>query len=256
MRDRRFEAAGKSIPGRRFHRIGLFCAILFSFLLAALLLASCTSFSLGLGVAPTGASGRSNQEGKGAKSAGISGPKAEVRSLLVEEAEKVLGAKQLVVKGREFRIDCTGVVQAIYWGAGIDLVEPLRNYSGNGVARLYAYLEEMEFLKGGSDPLPGDLIFWDDTYDRNENGKVDDPFTHVGMVVSIDGEGNLEYIHHNYRRGIILERMNPRTPSLYSRVENGETVIVNSPMRMRGSPEYDKTLAGELVRSWGEAWKL
>lgn len=221
--------------------------------LVFMILASCSSLGFGdPGVDGLAAQGNGIFGDDGA----FEGAEGEVRQQLVSMAREILGAEELRIAGREFRIDCTGVVQALYWGAGIDLVGPLSRYSGNGVARLYAFLDEMELLKGGVNPLPGDLVFWDDTYDKNENGKVDDPFTHVGMVVSIDSAGNLEYIHHNYRKGIVLEWMNPRTPSVYTRVEDGKTVIVNSPMRMRGSPEYDKTLSGELVRSWAEPWRL
>lgn len=180
----------------------------------------------------------------------------ETTARLVETAYGLLGRERLSVDGRQFRLDCTGVVQAVYWGAGIDLEKPLAQYRGNGVARLYGYLDDRGLVEEGIEPVPGDIIFWDDTYDYNENGKADDPLTHVGMVVSVERNGDLEYIHHNYRKGIILERMNPRTPGLYSRVEGGKTVVVNSPMRMRGSPEYDRTLSGELVRAWGRAWLL
>jgi cell wall-associated NlpC family hydrolase len=184
------------------------------------------------------------------------GEAAEIREELVGTAYSLLGKNRLAVGGKKFRLDCTGLVQAIYWGAGIDLESPLAAYTGNGVARLYSFLDDRGFVTKGNDPLPGDLIFWDNTYDHNGNGRVDDPLTHVGMVVSVRNNGDLEYIHHNYRRGIILENMNPRTPGLYSRVVNGKTVVVNSPMRMRGSPAYDKVLSGELVRAWGQAYLL
>ncbi len=186
----------------------------------------------------------------------LSGEASETRERLVGTAHSLLGKGRPRVGGKSFRLDCTGVVQAVYWGAGIDLESPLAAYTGNGVARLYSFLDDRGLVTKGSEPRPGDLIFWDNTYDHNGNGRVDDPLTHVGMVVSVRDNGDLEYIHHNYRRGIILEKMNPRTPDIYSRVENGKTVVVNSPMRMRGSPEYDKVLSGELVRAWGQAYLL
>jgi hypothetical protein len=183
-------------------------------------------------------------------------PGSDIRIALVEQAYALLGKNRLQVRGRSFTLDCTGVVLAAYWGAGIDLSSPLSRYSGNGVARLYGYLSDFDLLAEGSEAWPGDIIFWDNTYDRNGNGKVDDPLTHVGMVVSVAENGDIAYIHHNYRQGIILEKMNPLEPSTYSRQEGDKTVIVNSFMRMRGSPEYDKNLSGELMRAWGRAWRL
>jgi len=212
----------------------------------ALILSSCASLS------PVGSS-RTSPSAAGNK---LTGPAAETQQALIDSAYTLLGKKRLAVRGKNFRLDCTGVVQAVYWGAGIDLVAPLSRYTGNGVARLYAYLNDQGLLEEASTPSPGDLIFWDDTYDRNGNGKVDDPLTHIGMVVNVWENGDLEYIHHNYRKGIVLEKMNHKTPSLYTRKENGKTIIVNSPMRMRGSPTYDKTLSGELVHAWGHAYLL
>lgn len=176
--------------------------------------------------------------------------------VLQETALDLLGKGSLRVQGRNFRLDCSGLVQAIYWEIGVDLTSPLSAYRGNGVARLHAYLSDLGLIYTGANPKVGDLIFWDNTYDRNNNGKADDYFTHIGMVVEIRENGDLQYIHHNYRKGIILERMNPRTPSLYTRREMGQNQVVNSPMRMRGSPDIGKTLSGELVRSWGSAWRI
>lgn len=190
------------------------------------------------------------------RSPGDADAPTQVRERLVENALDILGADELIIEGKRFRIDCTGVVQGIYHGAGIDLVTPLGAYSGNGVVRLYSYLDDEGLLSNGREPQPGDLVFWDNTYDKNGSGKPDDPLTHVGMIVSVADNGDMQYIHHNYARGIVLESMNLRDPSRYSRVEDGETVIVNSFMRASGAPDYDKRLAGELVNALGQAYYL
>ncbi len=46
-------------------------------------------------------------------------------------------------------------------------------------------------LKGGfkGKVRLGDLVFFDNTYDRNGDGKFDDRITHVGIVVGFDKEG-------------------------------------------------------------------
>jgi hypothetical protein len=44
-------------------------------------------------------------------------------------------------------------------------------------------------LKPGEYRL-GDIIFWDNTWDRNGNKRFgDDPLTHAGIVISIDEDG-------------------------------------------------------------------
>jgi hypothetical protein len=39
-------------------------------------------------------------------------------------------------------------------------------------------------------------------------------------------------------------------------VVNDERVVINAPMRMRGSPDFDLWLAAQLLRSYGRAWRL
>jgi hypothetical protein len=199
---------------------------------------------------------------------------------LVQGAYELKGVKKLIVNGRTFRMDCTGAVAALYWYAGIDLLGPLAAYRGNGVQRLYRYMEDEQLLipsdspgalrvdlgPSQSDslfaprsPLPGDIIFWDNTYDQDGDGLADDEFTHTGVVVSVDSDGAVVYYHHNYRRGIVLERMHITEPNIHKRTEGGPEKsgeLINSPMRMRGSPNFDLWLAGQLVRAYGRAWRL
>lgn len=176
----------------------------------------------------------------------------ETQAKLIEGAYELLGREKLSIRSRTFSMDCSGIVLAIYWYADIDLSKAYNDYSGGGVTRIYHYLEDKDLLYRTMRPVPGDIIFWDNTYDKNEDGKANDLFTHVGMVVSIDGEGNIDYIHHNYRKGIVLERMNLNNPDTYTETVNGEQRIVNSAMRMRGSPgSFDKWLSSQLYRKFG-----
>jgi hypothetical protein len=179
-----------------------------------------------------------------------------VQAKLVEGAHSVRGRSQLNIGGRRFNADCTGTVLAIYWYAGIDLSSPLANYRGNGVTRLYRFLEEKRALYTTRRPKPGDIIFWDNTYDRNDDGKPNDYLTHTGMVVEVERDGTVHYIHHNYRKGVVFARMNLYKPGVYTEKVNGQQQLINSPMRMRGSPNYDKWLASQLTRSFGRAWEV
>ena len=49
-----------------------------------------------------------------------------LRATLAEGARSILGKKQLLVRGRKFTMDFTGVVLAIYWYAGIDLARDFK----------------------------------------------------------------------------------------------------------------------------------
>jgi hypothetical protein len=176
-----------------------------------------------------------------------------VRAELGAGARSVLGAKELVVNGRRFNWDCTGVVLAIYWYAGIDLARDFARYAGNGVTRLYRALQDASLLYTTRGPILGDLVFWDDTYDADGDGAWDDPLTHVGMVLDTAADGTIAYVHLNYRRGIVVEWMNLREPDVYQRARNGKVTIVNSPIRMAeaGAPHPDRWLSGQLYRALG-----
>lgn len=176
-----------------------------------------------------------------------------LRRKLVEGGEYVLGKKELVIRGKRFNMDCTGAILAIYYYAGVDLARDFGRHTGNGVTRLYKSLEAEDLLYETRLPVPGDIIFWDNTYDRNEDGKWNDPLTHVGMVMSTSKDGSIEYVHLNYRRGIIVENMNLREPEIYQKMEKGQMRIINSPMRMKqaGKAHPEDWLSGQLYKVFG-----
>ncbi len=176
-----------------------------------------------------------------------------IRAELGAGALSVVGATELVVKGRRFSYDCTGTVLAIYWYAGIDLARDFGRYSGGGVNRIYRTLRDASLLYTTNEPILGDLVFWDDTYDADGDGAWDDPLTHVGMVMETADDGTISYVHLNYRKGIVIERMNLRSPDVHQRGIGGNVTIVNSPLRMAeaGKDHPDRWLAGQLYRVLG-----
>ena len=168
---------------------------------------------------------------------------------LVDSADWALGRTRLAVKDKEFNLDCSGVILAIYYRSGIDLTRNLGNYRGGGVQRLYSYLKDLNLLYMTDYPAPGDLLFWDDTYDKNQDGRINDKLTHVGMVVRSDSLGNVSYIHHNYREGIVLASMNllyPDDPSY------------NSPMRARNAEpgHAPRWLSSHLLNKGARAYEI
>ena len=178
---------------------------------------------------------------------------ARVQEKLAEGGNYVLGRRELVIRGRRFNMDCTGTVLAIYYYAGIDLSREFDRYAGGGVMRLYQSLDAQGLVYETRTPATGDIIFWDNTYDRNGDGQWNDSLTHVGMVMGAEEDGTIEYVHLNYRRGIIIEYMNLSSPDVHESVERGTMRILNSPMRMRqpGKSHPERWLSSQLYRNFG-----
>jgi len=183
---------------------------------------------------------------------------AEIKKKLLQGAESLVGKDTIIVNGKKFINDCVNTVLAIYYFAGIDLSKEFGKYSGNGVRRLYKTLENHELIYSTHSPAPGDIVFWDNTWDMNGDGIYNDPLTHVGMIVKISDEGNLEYIHYNYIKGIVYEKMNLNNPDTYSKIVNGKTIIINSPLQMKekGKAHSNKWLSSHLYKSFGKGYLM
>lgn len=184
----------------------------------------------------------------------------ELQRRIAEAARSFVGQnpEKLYVRDREFRCDCTGVVLAAYYEAGIDLMPEFVKERGNGVARLHAVAERHDLTTRTAMPRPGDIVFWDNTYDHDADGAWGDELTHAGIVVDVDPDGRITYVHHNYRRGVVTAYMNLKDPETYQVQKDGRTVTLNSPMRMK-SHRYIKPeawLSSHLFRSFGRLSRL
>jgi len=182
------------------------------------------------------------------------------REYLVTRAQELLGQKpdaKVIINGRPFMLDCIGTVSAAYWSAGYDIQKDFAKYAGNGVNRLYQSLLFWAALHKLKVPKPGDIIFWANTYDRNENKILDDDgLTHAGIVIKVDDDGTVSYMHESVTRGVVIAYFNlihpdvPRSP---------EGKIWNSPMYLGSN--YDKSnnpphwLSGDLWSAFGDAGK-
>lgn len=178
---------------------------------------------------------------------------SETQRLIVAGGESLVGRKKLVVGGVTYPSDCTGLVRASYAFASIDLALHFDRYAGNGVLRLYKTLKSEGLLYATRYPAPGDLVFWDNTYDANGNGRADDELTHVGLVLSVEADGSIRYLHYHIRLGPFVERMNLTRPDDDSEGPGGR---VNAFMRMRGSPGDAGDNAAQLFRVFGKGYEL
>ncbi len=169
---------------------------------------------------------------------------------LVEAANWAKGRNYLTVNGTRFKMDCSGVIRAIYFKAGIDLAKDFNKYRGGGTQRIHETLRVKGLIYRPTVPVPGDILFWDNTYDANHNGRSDDMLSHIGMVVSSDKKsGNIIYVHHHEKKGIVFEKMNllhPNDPS-YNAIMRSQ--------RARKLPG-NKYLASHLYKDAGKGYLM
>ncbi len=185
-------------------------------------------------------------------------PLEKIHDVVFDQAFGLLGMKPdstVYIKGKKFTLDCIGTVAAIFYGAGIDIMADASKFyapGDNGVAMFYKSLKNKNGVYKTKYPKPGDVIFWDNTWDRNSNGRFgDDPLTHVGLVTKVEDDGTIHYIHDNYIYGIVVEQMNLYRPKEV-RDENGK--VINSALYMNSSESKNMThpwLSGDLFREFG-----
>ncbi len=179
----------------------------------------------------------------------------ETRARIVQAAAALLhhGPGAFAVGGRRYRADCSGFVAAVYHTAGIPFREALHvgdEDAGSAVVALHRALAASGVLLGRDGrPLPGDLLFFDDTYDRNGNRLADDPLTHVGVVEWAGAGGTVTFLHRG-ARGVARGVMSLRHPGS-ERGPAGERW--NSRLRPARpeDPPGARYLAGELFAAYG-----
>src|SRR5437868_730525 len=90
-----------------------------------------------------------------------------LRERVVSRAGSALGQPRLSTVTREVSDDCTGFVRWAYLASGEDLVE-------GSVGNMLSIASRARALRRGGRPLPGDLVFFRETYDRNRDRRRDD----------------------------------------------------------------------------------
>lgn len=152
-----------------------------------------------------------------------------------------------------FTGDCIGFVEAVYHTEGIpfrDVMSIVDKDGGSAVRAAYRSVKKYGVLfRDELTPQPGDLIFWDNTFDFDHDGRFDDPLTHVGMVSEVLPDGTIKYIHRG-GKGVGYGYMNLSRPDDHF---NEARETINSPIRYRKKkdPSYVKTLSGQLFVAFG-----
>jgi hypothetical protein len=147
---------------------------------------------------------------------------------------------------RGFRYDCSGMVNAAYASVGIDL-------EGRSSASLLKLARERNVFHRRKTPRPGDIAFFDNTWDKNGNRRLDDRLTHVAVVEKVDDDGTITLIHKG-GRGVTRTMMNLRHPATH-KDDSGK--VLNSHLRSRSSRDRRRTkyLTGQLWRGFASLWK-
>ena len=140
-----------------------------------------------------------------------------------------------------FRNDCSGFVMACTARAGVPI-------SGS-TASLWEALKAEGATHYRKVPRPGDLAFFDNTTDRNRNGRVDDPLTHIAVVLLVEEDGTILLAHDGTSAGRSELTMNLHHPDIHI---NDRGKVLNNHLRGRRSSDSKKTryLSGELWRGF------
>lgn len=168
---------------------------------------------------------------------------------IARTATRLIGATTIDSGGRRIAYDCAGVTRAIYLEHGIDLYDGSAPHSAvNGVRLIHAHLHQHGRLHQGPVVNPGDLVFFDNTWDRNGDGVVNDPLTHVGVVERVEKDGTVFFISR-VAGAVQRYRMNLAFPHLHQ-AEDGR--IVNDYMRRNAGGSHGRgSLTGELFAFFG-----
>jgi hypothetical protein len=167
------------------------------------------------------------------------------QTAIVRTATQLIGARTIDMNGRRIAYDCAGVTRAIFLKHGIDLYQgrPSARHA-NGVRIIHAHIRQQGTFHQGPMVHPGDLVFFDNTWDFNRDGKVNDPLTHVGIVERQEQDGTVIFIS---RVAGAVERyhMNLALPHVHKTADGR---ILNDYLRRKDAidPANTDYLAGEL----------
>jgi hypothetical protein len=164
--------------------------------------------------------------------------------VLGEGARDAVVAAARALVGKSGGDDCTALVRAIFRKVDVDVLADAAP-DDNGVTAIYRFAQGRGRVFTSSHPMPGDLVFFRDTYDRNHDGQDNDGLTHVGLVDGIEPDGTVEVIHR-VQRGVVRYRMNLEHPD--QRVGSGGETI-NDYLRPAGRGRA-AVLAGQLFAAY------
>lgn len=177
-------------------------------------------------------------------------PSLPSRLAIVESAARLVGARAIASLGKRIAYDCAGVTRAIFLEHGIDLYRgTFNNPKENGVRLIHNHVRQHGTLHRESSVNPGDLVFFDNTWDFNGDGKLNDPLTHVGVIERLEPDGTVIFISR-VANAIERYRMNLDQPHVH---KTAQGLVLNDYIRRKHptDPENAARLSGELFAFYG-----
>ncbi len=171
---------------------------------------------------------------------------------VLEAARATLGQGHPRIDGERVPTDCSGYLHALFARAGIDLFAEGRP-SDNGVRAMVRFVVRHGRLFRGPLAAPGDLVFFDNSYDRNGDGRLNDRLTHAGLVEQVLQDGTMLIVHAT-NHGIVREPMNLLRPH-DAFDANGRAL--NAPLRRKDASDGPRTprLMSELFAGFGSVFQ-
>ncbi len=169
---------------------------------------------------------------------------------LARTALRFVGAPRIEANGQRFTFDCSGLARAVYFSHGVDLFDGQDTHGrANGVRLIQRYVHNHGRLHVGPSPQPGDLVFFHNTWDANQDRRLNDRWTHVGVVEQVRDDGTIVFVSR-VSRGIERYRMNLQAPNIH-RSSNG--MVLNDFLRRKRRQDNRATryLTGQLFAGFG-----
>jgi len=145
--------------------------------------------------------------------------------------------------------DCSGLVRLAYQSVGVELLSHGTRPGENAASAMYRRAQRAGALHRKT-PLPGDIVFFRETYDRNRDGLRNDGVTHVGVIESVERDGTVVFVHRG-GKGVGRARMNLRD----SKHKGTGGRVLNDYLRRAEKGERAR-LTGELFVGYASANRL
>ena len=123
--------------------------------------------------------------------------------------------------------------------------------------RFYLTLRDLRALHKDQYPRTGDVIVWDNTWDANDDGdRTDDPRTHAGVVLAVDDDGTIHYVHENMYKGVMIEVMNLLEPNVASDASGKRLNSSLAIATVSGGPKPERYLSGDVFNAFGDVLRF
>lgn len=137
---------------------------------------------------------------------------------------------------------------------GFDLSSFIQTYNirGNGVKIIHDFVSKVGVMFQLEEEIgEGDIVFFDNTYDRNRDRKVNDPLTHIGIIQRIYPDQTIEFLHH-MQGGIQTGYLNLKNPDRHQMGDRAINTFLRR--RTRGDKKGTRYMASHLFASFGSLW--